>query len=128
MRASTYAQALRESLDSAQKTEESGIVERFVAVVRRNGHTHLLPAIVRSLERITAKRRREVTLELITAVPLSSEERDAILATHSAPKDRTIVTRVDPTIVGGYILRSRSQRIDASHKHTLFTLYQRIVN
>lgn len=128
MRATTYAQALRELLAAAPKSEHDGLIERFAATVRRNGHAHLFPAIVRTLERLAQRHAREATLEIVTAEKITHDEREKILAAHSAPKDRVVAERVDPSLVGGYVLRSRSQRIDASYKRTLFELYQRIVN
>jgi F0F1-type ATP synthase delta subunit len=43
-----------------------------------------------------------------------------------AESDITVVT--DDTLIGGYILRSKDQRIDASYKRSLLALYHRITH
>jgi F0F1-type ATP synthase delta subunit len=132
MRASSYAQALHE-LTVAGIEDDGKLVKQFVATVERNGHAHLLPQIVRGLERIERREEKKATIEVSSATALSPEKvaqllkrdpfKHALSATH-----KKVVRKVDATLVGGAVVRTGSQKIDASHKRALIELYQSLIS
>lgn len=132
MRASSYAQALHE-LAVADKQDDGKLVKQFVATVEGNGHAHLLSKIVRSLERIEKREEKKSTIEVSSATALSPEKvaqllkrepfKHALSASH-----KKVVRKVDATLVGGAVVRTGSQKIDASYKRTLIELYQSLIS
>ena len=130
MRASYYAQAFHE-LAAAQKIDAGKLVKQFVETVAGNGHAHLLPKIVRSLERIEKREEKKETIEVTSAKELSTARvaellkkdpfKRALSSTH-----KKVVRKIDETLVGGEVVRTGSLKIDASHKRSLIELYQHI--
>lgn len=130
MRASWYSQALYEVLES-HKGDEAKLLEQFKETVVRNGHAHMFPKILRSFERLEAKKQKETTIEVTSAAVISEKEvadllkkspfKNVLSASH-----RTVVRKVDKTITGGVVVRTNMMRIDASDKRMLLDLYQKI--
>jgi F-type H+-transporting ATPase subunit delta len=132
MRASTYAQAFHE-LAATEKIEGEKLVKQFVATVLGNGHAHLLPKIVRVLDRIEKRTEDQATIEVTSATALSPEKvaqllkrepfKHALSAAH-----KKVVRKVDATLIGGAVVRTGAQKIDASYKSSLITLYQSLIS
>lgn len=130
MRASWYSQALHEILAS-HKGDDAKLLDQFTQTVVRNGHAHMFPKILRSFERLEAKKQKEATIEVTTAAPLEDKEvaellrkspfKNVLSASH-----RTVQRKIDKTITGGVVVRTNTMRIDASHKRMLLDLYQKI--
>lgn len=130
MRASWYSQALYEVLAS-HKGDEEKLLKQFKETVIRNGHAHMFSKILRSYERLLAKKQKEATIEVTSATPLSektvaellraSPYKNVLSTTH-----RSVVRKVDETITGGVVVRTSTMRIDASYKRMLLELYQKI--
>ena len=132
MRAIHYAKAFHE-LALSKKVEGATLVKQFVGTVAQNGHTHLFPKIVRSLERTLSREEKKETIEVTSAKELSPEEVRKLLkkdpfkhALSSAHKK--VIQKVDETLVGGSVVRTGSLKIDASHKHSLLELYQSVIS
>ena len=130
MRASWYSQALYEVLTS-HKGDEEKLLKQFKETVIRNGHAHMFPKILRSYERLLAKKQKEATIE-VTSATLLSEKAVAELLKKSPYKNvlstshRSVGRKVDETITGGVVVRTSTMRIDASYKRMLLELYQKI--
>ena len=130
MRASWYSQALYEILAS-HKGDEVKLLEQFTQTVVRNGHAHMFPKILRSFERLEAKKQKEATIEVTTATALSEKEVAELLKKSPfknvlSTSHRSVVRKVDDTITGGVMVRTSTMRIDASYKRMLLDLYQKI--
>ena len=98
--------------------------KKFLGLVAANRRTsHLLP-IVTSFEKLSAAFRGVVSAEVVTAVPLSSEQSRGVAAAlrTALGKDPEISTRVDPSILGGIKVRVGSRLFDASLKSRLDSL------
>jgi F0F1-type ATP synthase delta subunit len=127
MRASYYARALFDALREHPQSEEK-LLTQFVETMRANGHAHMIPRAVRILAKLIKRDVQRGTITITTATPLLDSAVTAMLkcdpwksvlkATH------THVTRtVDPSIIGGTIVRTSARRIDGSFKRTLTDLY-----
>ncbi|HEY9585329.1 MAG TPA: F0F1 ATP synthase subunit delta [Candidatus Paceibacterota bacterium] len=130
MRASSYAQAFHE-LTTSRKIEEGALVKQFVAIVAGNGHAHLLPKIVRSLERTLRREEKKETIEVTSAKELSTGDVTELLKREPfkhalSPLHKKVVRKTDPTLVGGTIVRTGALRIDASYKRSLLELYRHV--
>jgi F-type H+-transporting ATPase subunit delta len=100
------------------------VTSNFVGVVARNGRLRQLPEIVRLFERLAAEHRGESTAEVTTARPLDDDQVAALRASlgERAGNSVRIDARVDPSILGGIVVRLGSQMIDASIRTKLNTL------
>lgn len=132
MRAIYYAQAFYE-LATAEKREDSKLVEHFVATVARNGHAHLLPQIMRSLEQILRREEKKATIEVVSAKEMTPVQVGTLLKQdlfkHAlSPLHKKVLRKTDETLVGGTVVRTGALRIDASYKRALLELYQSLIS
>lgn len=132
MRASWYAKAIYELVETGAMSKEKS-VEHVVGVVRMNGHEYMLPKIVRAIERIAQKNAKHETIEVITANELPQTEVSALLRQEQfakilSPLHKRVVRKVDPTLIGGTIVKTDSERIDMSYKRMLQEIYQNMTN
>jgi F-type H+-transporting ATPase subunit delta len=99
---------------------------RFLAVLAKNGRLAELPKVIALVRILSAEHRGETTAQVTTAHPLNDEQRAALAAQLKtrAKRDVSIDAQVDPSILGGIIVRLGSQMIDASIRTRLNTLAQ----
>src|SRR5438045_1742609 len=92
------------------------ITAKFLGVVARNGRKNELRKIIRAFGRLAAEHRGEATAEVITARPLNDDQLAALRQQlrARAGRDVTIAATVDPTVLGGIVVKLGSQQIDAS--------------
>jgi len=92
------------------------ITTNFIGVLARNGRKSQLQSVVRAFRRLAAEHRGEVTAEVVTARPLNDDQIAALRQQlrARAGRDVTIDATVDPTLLGGIVVKLGSQQIDAS--------------
>ena len=97
---------------------------RFIGVLAHNGRLRELGSIIRLFETLAAEHRGETTAEVTSARPLDDNQVAALKTQLGARvgRDIRIDARVDPTILGGIVVRLGSQMIDASIRTKLNTL------
>ena len=92
------------------------ITTNFVGVLARNGRKGQLRNVIRAFRRLSAEHRGETTADVVTARPLNDDQlaqlRQQLRA--RAGRDVTIEAQVEPTILGGIVVKLGSQQIDAS--------------
>jgi F-type H+-transporting ATPase subunit delta len=92
------------------------LTANFLGVLARNGRKSQLQPVIRAYRRLAAEHRGETTAEIVTARPLNDDQLAQLrsqLRTRAA-RDVTIDATVDPTILGGIVVKLGSQQIDAS--------------
>ncbi len=96
--------------------EADELVRNFLRLVAEKGRAGELVEINRELAALVARAQRRLTVELETAVELSDEEAAAIVRTIEEASGRTVeATRtVDPSLIGGIVLRVGTRRADGS--------------
>lgn len=102
------------------------LTTRFLGVLADNRRLADLPAMIRTFGMIVAAHRGEVTAEVTTAHPLADDQLAALgqqLRTRVG-RDVAIISKVDPAILGGLVVKLGSQLIDASIRTRLNTLAQ----
>lgn len=101
-----------------------GLTGNFFKVIAQNRRLFAIPAIIASFRQLLAQKRGEVTAEVTSAEPLSEAHvaalKEALKA--SLGKDVTLDTRVDPSLIGGLIVKVGSRMIDSSLKTKLSSL------
>ena len=96
-------------------------VGNFVKVVARNGRLFALPAIITAFKERAAGHRGEVAADVTSAVPLTTDQVSALADTLKAKigKSVTLNQYVDPSLIGGLVVKVGSQMIDSSLKTKL---------
>ncbi len=97
---------------------------RFLGVLAQNRRLGQLPAIIRDFRRLAAQFRGETTAEVISAHPLDAAQVEALkqqLRTRIG-SDVNVDLAVDPSLLGGLVVKIGSQMIDSSIKTRLNSL------
>lgn len=112
------AQAMHALLEKAKAHTTVG---NFVKVVARNGRLFALPAIVTAFKERAAGHRGEVAAEVTSAVALTAAQVKSLADTLKAKigKSVTLNQHVDPSLIGGLVVKVGSQMIDSSLKTKL---------
>jgi F-type H+-transporting ATPase subunit delta len=92
------------------------ITTNFLGVLARNGRKSELRKIIRSFKHIAADHRGEISAEVLTAHPLKDDQVETLKAQlkKRAGRDVTLDAQVDPSILGGIVIKLGSEMIDAS--------------
>jgi F-type H+-transporting ATPase subunit delta len=101
-----------------------GLVGNFLRVVAQNRRLFAVPAMIAAFRRIAAAERGEVSAEVTSAHALTpAQEKELKTALKGvAGKDVSIAVTVDPSLLGGLIVKIGSRQIDTSLKTKLNSL------
>ncbi len=107
-----------------EKSRVGATTLNFFKVIARNRRLFSAPDMVRAYRSLAAKARGEVTAEVISAVALSDAHVVQLKDTLKAcvGKDVSLATRVDPSILGGLVVKIGSRMVDNSLKTKLTNL------
>ncbi|WBO20965.1 F0F1 ATP synthase subunit delta [Sphingomonas abietis] len=99
-------------------------VSNLLGLLGHNGRLGQLAAIIRSFKALAAAHRGETTAHITSAHPLDAEQTAALKdkLRERFGRDVAIEAKVDPTILGGLIVKMGSQQIDGSIRTQLNTL------
>jgi F-type H+-transporting ATPase subunit delta len=108
----------------ADKAEITGLVGNFLRVVAQNRRLFAVPAMIKAFRAIAADARGEVAADVTSAHPLSAAQQDELKATLKGVtgKDVAIAATVDPTLLGGLVVKIGSRQIDTSLRTKLNSL------
>lgn len=108
----------------AAKAGIAGVVGNFLKVVASNRRLFALPGMIRAFRQIAAEHRGEVTAEVTSAHALTAaQEKELKSALKGVTgKNVDINVTVDPTLLGGLIVKIGSRQIDTSLRTKLSTL------
>lgn len=110
----------------AKKMKLDGLTTNTLGVLAANRRVDQIPALIRAFSTLAANHRGEVTAEVTSAHPLDAAQIDALKAQlkKRVGNDVSVSTLVDPSILGGLVVKIGSQMIDNSIKTRLNTLSQ----
>ena len=96
----------------------------FLGVLAQNRRLNQLPAIIRAFRQLAAAHRGETTAEVTSAHPLDSDQVDALKQQLRTRVGREVAVdlSVDPSLLGGLVVKIGSQMIDSSIKTRLNSL------
>ena len=97
------------------------VVAKFLGVVARNGRLFALLAMIRAFRALAAAARGEIAAEVTSASALSEAQRKALAETlrQTIGKTVTLTEHVDPSLIGGLMVKVGSRMIDSSLKTKL---------
>jgi F-type H+-transporting ATPase subunit delta len=101
-----------------------GLVANVVKVAAANRRLFVVPEIIAAFRRLAAKHRGEVSAEVVSAEPLADRHVAELKAALKASlgKDVTLETSIDPSLIGGLVVKVGSRMIDGSLKTKLNSL------
>ena len=116
-------------LDAVLPSNLRADVRNFLYVLLREGHLSLLGEVIADLTRLSTRGAGVRVAQVISAVPLTPEEQDALRQRiHTRfGNDVDLDFRVDPAILGGVVVRLGDKVIDGSIAGKLNALHERLV-
>jgi F-type H+-transporting ATPase subunit delta len=108
----------------AAKAEIGPLTINFLKLIAKNRRLFAVSDMIKAFRALVAKSRDEVTAEVTSAVALNNEQvaelRSALKA--SVGKDVKLATQVDPSLLGGLIVKIGSRMVDSSLRTKLSNL------
>lgn len=106
------------------KADASDMTVNFFKLLTKNRRLAVAGDVIRAFQSLAAKARGEVTAEVISAVSLNEEQTTALKATlkESVGKDVQLSAKVDPSLLGGLIVKIGSRMVDSSLRTKLATM------
>lgn len=107
-----------------EKAGLGALVANFLRVVAGNRRLFAVSGMIASFRQIAARHRGEVSAEVTSAHALTTEQENELKAALKSVtgKDVTIAVSIDPSILGGLIVKVGSRQIDTSLRTKLSTL------
>ena len=101
-----------------------GLAGNFLRVVANNRRLFAVPAMIKAFRKIAAEARGETSAEVTSAHALSEAQESELKATLKsvAGKDVAISVTIDPSLLGGLVVKVGSRQIDTSLKTKLASL------
>lgn len=109
------------------KVEE--LSAKFIALVTSKGRETLLPFIAVAFEQVYKEYKNISTVEVVSAVALTEEQKKKILAiaAKQGVANAEVVEKVDPSLIGGFVMKMGDKQIDASISHRINALKQELI-
>ena len=106
------------------KAKITGLTANFINVVASNRRLFVLPDMIRAFRAKLADARGETSAEVVVAQKLSADQTKQLKATLKGVvgKDVALDVTVDPSLLGGMIVKVGSRQIDTSLKTKLSSL------
>ena len=111
--ADTQLKALSAVLDKAGIT---GVAANFLKVLTNNRRLFAVTDVIRAFGALVARFKGEASAEVTVAEPLSDKNLDALKVAlkQVSGKDVTLNVKVDPSIIGGLVVKLGSRMVDSS--------------
>ena len=102
----------------------SALTRNFIGLVAQKRRLFVLGDIITAFEKIVATQRGEISAEVTSAQALKAEQLTALSGTlkDSFKRDVRLSTQVDPSLLGGLVVKVGSRQIDSSLKAKLARL------
>jgi F-type H+-transporting ATPase subunit delta len=105
------------------------LIRNFLRLTAEKGRIGQIEDIAREFDRLMAREERRLNVELTTARALSEDEVRELLQQIAAASGRKVEAsrKVDPNLIGGFVLQAGSLRVDASVRGRLESLRRELV-
>ena len=108
-----------------KKAGADALTVKFVGTLAANGRLSALPRVIGAFLKEHARRRGEISAEVISAVPLDKSRKASVektVARLAGSNKLSVSMRIDPSLIGGLVVRIGSRMIDTSIKTKLSRL------
>tara|TARA_B100000575_G_scaffold236266_1_gene198175 strand:- start:224 stop:778 length:555 start_codon:yes stop_codon:yes gene_type:complete len=108
-----------------EKAGADALTVKFLGTLASNGRLSALPRVIQAFQQEHAQRRGQVSAEVISAVALDDIRKVVVEKTVArlAGSDKVSLSmRVDPSLIGGLVVRIGSRMVDSSIKTKLSRL------
>jgi F-type H+-transporting ATPase subunit delta len=94
----------------------SGVAANFLKVLTNNRRLFAVADVIRAFRALVARFKGEASAEVTVAEPLSDKNLDALKTAlkQVSGKDVTLNVKVDPSIIGGLVVKLGSRMVDSS--------------
>jgi F-type H+-transporting ATPase subunit delta len=108
----------------AAKAGIGGLTSSFLGLVASNRRLFVLADMIKNYRALAAKSRGEVAAEVTSAQPLTDAQTEALKEALKAAAGSNVVVaaKVDPSLLGGLVVKIGSRMIDSSLKTKLANL------
>ena len=105
----------------ADAAQFQGLTKNFLGLVAAQRRLHALPGMIEAFLGFLAKKRGEITAKVVSAVELSQGQFDALVSALKATYGGTVAVdvAVDPSLLGGMVVKVGSRMVDSSLKTKL---------
>ena len=105
------------------------LIRNFLRLVAEKGRIGQIEEIAREFDRLMAVEEGRLNVELTTARELSADEAGELLKQIEDASGRKVeaTRKVDPSLIGGFVLQAGSMRVDASVRGRLEGLRHELV-
>lgn len=106
------------------KSKISGLVGNFIRVIAKNRRLSVMPQMLSAFRRLVADHKGEASAEVTVAKALTAAQTKELKAALKSVvgKDVAIDATVDPSLLGGMIVKIGSRQIDTSLRTKLSSL------
>lgn len=107
-----------------KKAKITGLVGNFMRVVAQNRRAFAMPQMLAAFQKLLADHRGEETAEVSVAAKLSAAQTKELKAAikSAVGKDVALQVTIDPSLLGGMIVKIGSRQIDTSLRTKLSSL------
>ena len=105
-----------------EKAGADALTVKFIGAVADNGRLFALAKISQNFVELVAKKRGQISAEVVSAVALDKERQKLVeqsVAKLAGSDKLSLSMRVDPSLIGGLVVRIGSRMIDTSIKTKL---------
>lgn len=124
----SYGKVLYDMSQTADAKGQSRFFDNLIKTLTKQGHTRLLPAILRTYQAHTDADKKQNTCTLICAretdIKKYHKELKQFAGDNACLHMETIL---DERIIGGFILRKHTVVLDNSYKNKLLLLYRSVI-
>ncbi len=106
------------------KMDASDMTIKFFKLITQNRRLPVAGDVVRAFKALASKARGEVAAEVISATALNDEQTAALKASlkDSVGKEVQLTAKVDPSLLGGLVIKIGSRMVDSSLRTKLATM------
>lgn len=128
MHIQSYIQAAVETLEKGVSPVD--VLARLKELLKKHGRYTSYKRIVRSLYKHMTT--RDTLNKTVIELARESDLNESIAHIHSNNdpdiKNKTYEVKIKPELIGGYVLKNRNNKFDASFKKKLLATYHRIIS
>ncbi|MEK7452846.1 MAG: F0F1 ATP synthase subunit delta [Patescibacteria group bacterium] len=124
-----YTQALYKLAKDRYEKDQISFFSNFLEILKRNGHYKLLPKILKNYERIVREDKVKIGIELVISDVKFEDQYKKEIKNYKEYFNikQSVNVVIDPSIIGGFMIKTKGIVVDASYKRWLIGLYHKFI-